>query len=204
MTVQSYADFLAGKRRHDPMTGIADPGALPDFFKPHQDAITRWALKRGRAAVFAGTGLGKTLIELAWGYGSSRPGSRATCSAVAWASGRIMLSSSSSRQRAPSNTCQPIWATEIATWRDRADEQHIAPLQLDVIARCIDLWSNPGDIVLTPFLGIGSEVWGAVAAGRRGIGFELKPSYFAQARANLEALRREQCEGLLLAGEGTP
>jgi DNA modification methylase len=58
--------------------------------------------------------------------------------------------------------------------RDEKDEQHISPLQLDVIERCIDLWSNPGDTVLTPFLGIGSEVWGAVEMGRRGgIGIEL-------------------------------
>lgn len=69
--------------------------------------------------------------------------------------------------------------------RDEKDEQHISPLQLDVIERCIDLWSNPGDVVLTPFLGIGSEVYGAVQMGRRGIGFELKPSYFRQAVKNL-------------------
>lgn len=69
--------------------------------------------------------------------------------------------------------------------RDEKDEQHISPLQLDVIERCIDLWSNPGDTVLTPFLGIGSEVYGAVTMGRKGIGIELKPSYFAQAKRNL-------------------
>lgn len=70
--------------------------------------------------------------------------------------------------------------------RDEKDEQHISPLQLDVIERCIDLWSNPGDTVLTPFLGIGSEVFCAVEMGRKGIGIELKPSYFAQAKRNLE------------------
>jgi len=69
--------------------------------------------------------------------------------------------------------------------RDHADEQHISPLQLDVIERCIELWSNPGDVVLTPFLGIGSEVFSAVEMGRRGVGFELKPSYFTQAVRNL-------------------
>ena len=72
--------------------------------------------------------------------------------------------------------------------RDVEDEVHISPLQLDVIERCIDLWSNPGDTVLTPFLGIGSEVWGAVEMGRRGIGFELKPSYFAQAVKNMQTI----------------
>lgn len=70
--------------------------------------------------------------------------------------------------------------------RDEKDEVHISPLQLDVIERCIDLWSNPGDSVLTPFLGIGSEVYCAVEMGRKGIGIELKPSYFAQAKRNLE------------------
>ena len=73
--------------------------------------------------------------------------------------------------------------------RDENDEQHISPLQLDVIERCIDLWSNPGDTVLTPFLGIGSEVYCAVEMGRKGIGIELKPSYFAQARRNIEGLK---------------
>jgi DNA modification methylase len=69
--------------------------------------------------------------------------------------------------------------------RDEKDEQHISPLQLDVIERCIDLWSNPGDVVLTPFMGIGSEVFCAVEMGRYGVGFELKPSYFAQAKKNV-------------------
>lgn len=69
--------------------------------------------------------------------------------------------------------------------RDEKDEQHISPLQLDVIERCIHLWSNPNDKVFTPFLGIGSEVYGAVQLGRKGIGIELKPSYFRQATKNL-------------------
>ena len=71
--------------------------------------------------------------------------------------------------------------------RDEKDEQHISPLQLDVIERCLELWSNPGDVVLTPFLGIGSEVYCAVRLGRRGIGFELKPSYFRQSVKNIAA-----------------
>jgi DNA modification methylase len=74
--------------------------------------------------------------------------------------------------------------------RDEEDEKHIHPLQLDVIDRALVLWSNPGERVLTPFMGVGSEVYGAVAAGRLGIGVELKPSYYRQAIANcVEALR---------------
>ncbi len=64
------------------------------------------------------------------------------------------------------------------------DEKHMHPLQLDVIDRCCCMWSNPDDVVGTPFMGVGSEVYGAVAYGRRGIGIELKPSYYAQAVKN--------------------
>lgn len=71
--------------------------------------------------------------------------------------------------------------------RDEEDEKHVHPLQLDVIDRAIVLWSNPGERVLTPFMGVGSEVYGAVRAGRLGIGAELKPSYYRQAVRNLEA-----------------
>ena len=70
--------------------------------------------------------------------------------------------------------------------RDSEDEKHVHPLQLDVIERCVQLWTNPGETVLTPFMGVGSEVYGAVKAGRRGVGVELKPSYWRQAVKNLE------------------
>jgi len=70
--------------------------------------------------------------------------------------------------------------------RDEEDERHVHPLQLDVIDRCLTLWSNPGENVLTPFMGVGSEVYSAVMNHRRGIGIELKPSYYRQAVRNLE------------------
>ena len=70
--------------------------------------------------------------------------------------------------------------------RDPEDEKHVHPLQLDVIERCLVLWSNPGENVLTPFMGVGSEVYGAVINDRRGIGVELKPSYYKQAVRNVE------------------
>lgn len=69
--------------------------------------------------------------------------------------------------------------------RDSDDEKHVHPLQLDVIDRVLQLWSNPGETVLTPFMGVGSEVYSAVCSGRRGIGVELKPSYYRQADKNL-------------------
>ena len=70
--------------------------------------------------------------------------------------------------------------------RDKEDEKHIHPLQLDVIDRAVTLWSNPEERVLTPFMGVGSEVFGAVSANRFGIGIELKPSYYNQAVKNVK------------------
>ena len=69
--------------------------------------------------------------------------------------------------------------------RSEEDEKHVHPLQLDVIDRVVVMRSNPGEVVLTPFMGVGSEVWGAVANRRRGIGMELKPEYYRQAVKNL-------------------
>lgn len=69
--------------------------------------------------------------------------------------------------------------------KDEEDEKHIHPLQLDVIERILVLWSNPGEVVLTPFAGVGSEVYVAVQLGRKGVGIELKPSYYKQAQKNL-------------------
>lgn len=70
--------------------------------------------------------------------------------------------------------------------KEDEDERHVHPLQLDVIERACVLWSNPGETVLTPFMGVGSEVFGAVVNGRRGVGIELKESYFRQARRNMD------------------
>jgi DNA modification methylase len=75
--------------------------------------------------------------------------------------------------------------------KDSADERHICPLQLDFIERCVRLWSNPGETVLTPFLGIGSEAYEAVKLGRKAIGIELKPSYWNTAVDNLRRLDSE-------------
>ncbi len=71
------------------------------------------------------------------------------------------------------------------------DEKHICPLQLPVIERCVELWTNPGDVVLDPFDGIGSTGYQALKMGRRHIGIELKDSYFKQAVANLTAAENE-------------
>lgn len=81
--------------------------------------------------------------------------------------------------------------------RDNNDERHICPLQLDVIERGIDLWSKPGDVVLSPFMGIGSEGYVAVSKGRRFVGIELKPSYFKCAVQNLRTAEMEASQKTL-------
>lgn len=88
----------------------------------------------------------------------------------------------------------PVWmdvnqtrVLNVKAAKDHGDEKHLCPLQLDVIERAVGLWSNPGDIVLSPFMGIGSEGVGALTFGRRFIGTELKESYFRQACRNLQA-----------------
>jgi DNA modification methylase len=69
--------------------------------------------------------------------------------------------------------------------RDDRDERHVCPMALDAIHRCLQLWSNPGDVVLSPFMGIGSEGYEAVKMGRKFVGFELKQSYYREAVRNL-------------------
>jgi len=76
--------------------------------------------------------------------------------------------------------------------RDSDDERHICPLQLDVIQRCLQLWSNPDDVVWSPFMGIGSEGYMSLKAGRKFIGAELKESYFKLALRNLEQAKQSQ------------
>lgn len=73
--------------------------------------------------------------------------------------------------------------------KDEDDEKHVHPLQLDVIDRIVDLYSNPGEVVLTPFMGVGSEVYSPVSMGRKAIGVELKPSYYKQAIKNLKDVK---------------
>ncbi|MBI5111841.1 MAG: site-specific DNA-methyltransferase [Rhodovulum sp.] len=100
----------------------------------------------------------------------------------------------------------PVWmdinqtnVLNVRAAREDKDEKHLCPLQLDLIERAIRLWSNPGDVVLSPFMGIGSEGWVALRCGRRFIGAELKESYFRQAVRNLQAREAETFAGDLLS-----
>jgi DNA modification methylase len=96
---------------------------------------------------------------------------------------------------------RPVWldiretkTLNVRAAREEADEKHICPLQLDFIERCVRLWSNPGDLVLSPFAGIGSEGFVSVEHGRRFVGVELKPSYWRTAVANLRSVDASRSE----------
>lgn len=102
----------------------------------------------------------------------------------------------------------PVWmdirqsnTLQYRSAREEKDEKHIAPLQLDVIARGLELWSNPGDVVLSPFMGIGSEGFQAIKMGRRFVGIELKESYFQTAVRNLDTAVEESIKQLLGLGK---
>lgn len=103
---------------------------------------------------------------------------------------------------------RPIWTgikesntLNVAEARDDPDERHICALQLDLIERCVRLWSNPGDLILSPFGGIGSEGYVAVKQGRRYVGIELKPSYWATACDNLRKAEYEAALPTLFDGD---
>lgn len=95
-------------------------------------------------------------------------------------------------QRYASSVWDDIRIDNVLPFRDSKeedDEKHVHPLQLDVIDRIVDLYSNPDEVVLTPFMGVGSEVYSPVSLGRKAIGIELKESYYKQALKNLELVK---------------
>jgi DNA modification methylase len=95
-------------------------------------------------------------------------------------------------QRYASSVWDDIRPDEVLTFKDAReddDEKHVHPLQLDIIHRLVELYSNPNEKVFTPFMGVGSEVYGAVSMGRKGIGVELKDSYYKQAIRNLKSVK---------------
>lgn len=101
----------------------------------------------------------------------------------------------------------PVWmdinqtnVLNVRAAKDPKDEKHLCPLQLDLIERAIRLWSNEGDAVLSPFMGIGSEGWGALKSNRKFIGFELKASYYHQAIKNLTHMSDTAFGGDLFQG----
>ena len=108
-------------------------------------------------------------------------------------------------QRYASSVWDDIRIDNVLPFRDSKeedDEKHVHPLQLDVIDRIVELYSNPGETVLTPFMGVGSEVYSPVSLGRKAIGVELKDSYFKQAKINLQLAKSRFANDAVFTQEG--
>lgn len=155
-----YREFLAAKSQLGGDAGFA-PVWLPDFLFDFQRHLVEWALRKGRAAIFADCGLGKTPMQLAWAENIVRQ-----------TNGRALI----------------LTPLAVAAQTVREDEKHVHPLQLDVIDRAVQMRTNAGETVLTPFMGVGSEVY-ALCYGRRAIGIELKQSYYRQALRNIRMVK---------------
>lgn len=169
----SYADFLAAKqRRHGTYGAEISADTVSSALHDWQREGVAWAVRKGRAAFWWSTGLGKTRAQLEWARLSTEG-----------MDGRGLIV-------APLAVCE-----QTVREATRIGIEAACPLQLDLIERCVRLWSNPGETVFTPFAGIGSEPYVAVKNGRIGMGIELKPSYFAAAVANLK--RAEATAGAL-------
>ena len=107
-------------------------------------------------------------------------------------------------QRYASSVWDDIRIDNVLPFRDSKeedDEKHVHPLQLDVIDRIVELYSNPGEVVLTPFMGVGSEVYSPVSMGRKAIGIELKDSYFKQAKINLSLAEKRFSNDVVFSQE---
>jgi hypothetical protein len=234
----NYTDYVQHKLSTVPPTGIADGFSVPGSLFPHQSALTAWALRRGRCAIFADTGLGKSRMQLAWADAVHRHTKRpvlilaplavasqtvvegqslslgiALCREAADVGpginitnydrlhkfnpddfGAVVLDESSCIKHHDTKTLQTL----LSAFRE-------TPFKLCATAtpapneRGVMLWTNPGDIVLSPFMGIGSEGYVSLEMGRKFIGAELKASYFHQAVANLRAATITKTQDLFAA-----
>ena len=140
-------------------------GAMP-FLKAHEDTYGDYETFRKKWLTFSGDVRENKLSHVTW-------------------------------QRYASSVWDDIRIDEVLQFqdsKDEDDEKHVHPLQLDVIDRIVELYSNPGETVLTPFMGVGSEVYSAVRLGRKGLGIELKDTYFKQATINLAELKHKMVE----------
>lgn len=179
----NYKEFLQQKGLifHPIGFDVSENDINPMLF-PFQKDIVRWALKKGRACLFEDCGLGKTAQQLEWAYHISKR-----------EKGSVLIVA----PLAVAEQTVPVWmdikqgnTLNFRVAREKNDERHICPLQLQVIARCLELWTNPGDIVFSPFAGIGSEGYESVRMGRKFIGIELKESYYLTALRHLKSAEK--------------
>jgi hypothetical protein len=222
----SYQEFLDRKSQFNEGNGF-DPVFMPDYLFDFQKVLVEWAVRMGRSAIFADCGLGKTPMQLVWSENIVRKtngkvliltplsvsfqtikeakkfGVRAVRSMDGKAHKRITITNYEKLHFFNPNDFEGIVCDESSILknfdgkRKKAITEFMKKKQLDVIDRCIILWSNEGETVFTPFMGVGSEVYGAVANKRKGMGIELKSTYYKQAIKNCKAVFKPKRRGLL-------
>lgn len=193
-----YTDFLASKALSVAPVGFSPTDYTADLF-PFQRDIVALACKLGRFCVWADCGMGKTPMQLEWASQVCRhTGGRVLVLAPLAVSHQTVRESVKFGINGVAFAATPA-DMQFRHARDNDDERHICPLQLDVIRRGIQLWTNPGDLVLSPFMGIGSEGFVSLELGRTFVGFELKPSYYDVAVKNLAAALKQRDQMTMFA-----
>ena len=194
----AYEELIARKAASIAASGI-NPGELAAHLFPHQRDLVTWALRRGRAEPIAHTD--ETFPVDLWQRYASPVWATVEDDAPSLSSGFHRGKTDNERAKI-SQLCladmdkyatigadiNPSDTLQFRSAREDDDERHICPLQLEVIRRAVRLWSNPGDVVLSPFSGIGSEGYVALQEGRRFCGCELKESYYKQMVGNMAAV----------------
>lgn len=158
-----YSDFLKKKLITTMPTGF-EPFALPDRLYSYQQDLVQWACKRGKASLFCMTGTGKTIMQSSWADAVQSE-----------TSGNVLILAPLAVAKQTVREAKKI-GINVNYCRNESE-----------IKRGIELWSNPGDVVYDPFSGIGSTQYVALKNGRKGLGSELKESYFKQAVLNCKA-----------------
>lgn len=233
VTFTAYQRFIYNKSHAPAMSGFT-PTYVPDWLFDFQAFLLEWAVRKGRGAVLADCGLGKGPISLVWAHNVVRETNKSVLILTPVAVGAQFLTEARKfdipnvrRSRdggdfggaeiivtnyeklhlfAPSDFAGLDRVLPFREAREDDSERHVHPLQLDVIDRAIVMWSNHGERILTPFMGVGSEVYSAVRNGRKGLGMELKRSYYQQAVKNVAQalLERDKEQAPLFSLEQNP
>jgi hypothetical protein len=190
VSLEQYRAFIAARAGNTVKTGFA-PRQINPAVKAHQSAVLDFALNAGKSAAFLDTGLGKSLIELEFARQcadeTGKPSLILTPPDDVLAD---LVKIAEFDVYEWQKLASPVWmdiqqGNVLSRIKAAGDERHVCPLQLDVIDKCLRLYSKPGDVVMDPFNGIGSTGYQAIKQYRRYLGFELKPEYARQAGKNL-------------------
>lgn len=209
----SYADLLRSRAVTAPRRGLSSIPALHPGMFHYQRDVTEYLLSVGSGAAFLDTGLGKSLVALEWGRVMGLP--EYLLIFRKWAKdGEEAVPVTHTKETFPVEDWQqyasPVWnyprqdlpetdVLNVKVARSDKDEKHLCPMPLNITRRALRMWSNRGDVVFSPFMGIGSEGVVSIEEGRKFIGTELNPAYYRQAVKNIGDAENEGALGDLFS-----